>query len=73
MVANAVPAKSTGAFSNTQCDIMRQFLKSLGSLICECSEMHGLGALAKITLALTDEQICLLIANGQFEEVSKDD
>lgn len=28
---------------------------------------------AKITLALTDEQICLLIANGQFEEVSKDD
>lgn len=28
---------------------------------------------AKITLALTDEQINLLIANGQFEEVSKDD
>ncbi|PJC23122.1 MAG: hypothetical protein CO065_00305 [Comamonadaceae bacterium CG_4_9_14_0_8_um_filter_57_21] len=28
---------------------------------------------AKITLALTDEQICLLIANGQFEEVSRDD
>ena len=28
---------------------------------------------AKITLALTDQQINLLIANGQFEEVSKDD
>lgn len=28
---------------------------------------------AKITLALTDEQINLLIANGQFEEVSEDD
>ena len=28
---------------------------------------------AKITLALTDEQITLLIANGQLEEVSKHD
>ncbi len=126
MVSNAVPAKSTGAFSNTQCDIMRQFLKSLGILICKFSGMHGLGGVikqrisrpaagkssgyrsivifrkedkaffvfgfqknaqdnirddeedqfkkaAKITLALTDEQINLLIANGQFEEVSKDD
>jgi hypothetical protein len=42
MIANAVPAKSMGAFGNTQCYIMRQFLESL---ICEFSEMHGLAVL----------------------------
>ena len=42
MDANAVPAKSIGAFGNTQCDIMEHILESL---ICEFSEMHGLGAL----------------------------